>query len=129
MLYVILAVLLVPPLLFVYFTLPGHAKKDKKAHFYGRNIAHRGLYESDQSVPENSLGAFKRAVEHGYGIELDVQLSADGQVVVFHDDTLSRVCGLDKRVDELDYEELQKLSLFGTNERIPLFSEIPVLVW
>ncbi len=124
MLYVILAVLLVPPLLFVYFTLPGHAKKDKKAQFYGRNIAHRGLYESDQSVPENSLCAFKRAVEHGYGIELDVQLSADGQVVVFHDDTLSRVCGPDKRVDELDYEELRKLPLYGSDERIPLFSEV-----
>ena len=124
MIYVILAVLLLPPLLFVYFTLPGHAKKEKKAQFFGRNVAHRGLYEADQSVPENSLSAFYLAVKGGYGIELDVQLTRDGRVVVFHDDTLSRACGVNRRVDELDYEELQKLSLFGTSEHIPLFYEV-----
>lgn len=124
MLYVIIAVLLLPPLLFIYLVLPGRAKKDKKARFYGRNIAHRGLYAADQSVPENSLSAFDAAVKHGYGIELDVQLSKDGQIVVFHDDTLDRVCGVNRRVDEFDYEELSRLPLYGTDERIPLFSEV-----
>lgn len=124
MLYAIIAALVLPPLIYLYLILPGHAKKDKKAQFYGRNIAHRGLYEKDQSIPENSLCAFDRAVKHGYGIELDVQLSKDGQVVVFHDDTLDRVCGVNKRVDELDLNELKSLSLCGTNERIPLFTEV-----
>ncbi len=103
---------------------PGVGGKDGKKSFYGRNIAHRGLYERDQSVPENSLPAFSRAAERGYGVELDVQLSKDGRVVVFHDDTLLRVCGVDRRVDELTYGQLCGLSLFGTGERIPLFTEV-----
>lgn len=106
------------------FLAPGHASKEKKAPFYGRNIAHRGLYDKDQAIPENSLPAFIKARENGYGIELDVQLSKDGQVVVFHDDTLDRACGVDARVDSLDYAELEKLSLFSTEERIPLFCEV-----
>ena len=57
-------------------------------------------------------------------MELDVQLSKDGQVVVFHDDTLERVCGVNARVDELSYEELKKLRLCGTEHTIPLFSEV-----
>ena len=108
----------------VYLVFPGHAKKKKKEAFYGRNIAHRGLYEKDQSVPENSLSAFKRAVEHGYGIELDVQLSSDGQVVVFHDDDLARACGVERAVNALDLSELQSLRLFGTDEKIPLFTDV-----
>ena len=124
MIYVIIAVLVLPPLIFLYLVLPGHAKKEKKDLFYGKSIAHRGLYEADQSVPENSLSAFYLAVKNGYGIELDVQLTRDGRVVVFHDDTLKRACGVDKRVDELDYDELSKLTLFETNERIPLFYEV-----
>ena len=107
---------------------PGQASESKKAPFTGRNFAHRGLHSEDQSVPDNSRKAFSLAVEAGYGMELDVQLSRDGQVVVFHDDTLLRACGVDARVDELDYAELKALSLFGTEERIPLFSEVLELV-
>lgn len=107
---------------------PGQAPDSKKAPFLGRNFAHRGLHSEDQSVPENSLKAFALAAEAGYGMELDVQLSRDGQVVVFHDDTLDRVCGVCARVDELDYAELKKLPLFGTEERIPLFSEVLALI-
>ena len=107
---------------------PGQAAESKKTPFLGRNFAHRGLHSEDQSVPENSLKAFALAAEAGYGMELDVQLSKDGHVVVFHDDTLDRACGVAARVDELDLEELRKLSLFGTEERIPLFSEVLELV-
>ena len=107
---------------------PGQASESKKAPFTGRNFAHRGLHSEDQSIPENSLKAFALAAEAGYGMELDVQLSKDGQVVVFHDDTLDRVCGVAARVDELDFAELEKLSLFGTDERIPLFSKVLELV-
>lgn len=88
-------------------------------HFY----AHRGFHDLKHGVPENSMKAFRRAVEKGYGIELDVQLSADGIPVVFHDNTLTRMCGVDKRVCELTLEELQSLSLGGTQERIPTFRE------
>ncbi len=108
----------------VVLTAPGKADEKTKAPFMLRNFAHRGLHSRDKTVPENSLTAFRLAVEHGYGMELDVQLSRDGKVVVFHDDDLKRVCGLDARVDELTFDELQQLRLCGTEERIPLFTDV-----
>lgn len=108
----------------VFLLAPYRASEEKKAPFMHRNFAHRGLHTEDKSIPENSLAAFEAAAVRGYGIELDVQLSKDGQVVVFHDDTLNRVCGVDARVDELTYEELQKLRLCETEQTIPLFSEV-----
>lgn len=107
---------------------PGRASKRLKAPFMGVNCAHRGLPSRDKSVPENSLEAFRLAAEAGYGIELDVQFSKDKKVVVFHDDTLDRVCGIHARVDELDYDELRKLSLCGSRQTIPLFTEVLSLV-
>ncbi len=98
--------------------------EDQKKLLYHWNCAHRGLHTQDKSVPENSLAAFRAAKEAGYGAELDVQLSKDGQVVVFHDDTLDRVCGVHGRVDEFDYEELKKMSLCNTDQTIPLFTEV-----
>ena len=112
---------LAAPLLFL---APGSATRRQRAPFRGVNYAHRGLHSRDRSVPENSLAAFRLAARAGYGIELDVQLSKDGQVVVFHDADLRRVCGVDKRVDELTLAELRKLRLCGTEESIPLFSEV-----
>ncbi len=86
--------------------------------------AHRGLHTEDKSVPENSLEAFRLAGRAGYGVELDVQLTKDGQVVVFHDDTLDRVCGVPGKLEEKSYDELKLLSLCGTNQRIPLLTEV-----
>ena len=111
---------------------PGRASEEQKKTFRGVRFAHRGLYDADQTVPENSLPAFRLAVEAGYGIELDVQLSADGQVVVFHDDTLNRMCLPDEetpvRVDSRTYDELSALRLAASDERIPLFTEVLALV-
>jgi len=111
--------IILPPVILA----PGHVGKKGDA-FRGRNIAHRGLFTPDQSIPENSLPAFARAADAGYGVELDVQLSRDGRVVVFHDDTLARICGDERRVDEVDFDELETLRLCNTDERIPLFSEV-----
>lgn len=108
----------------MFLVAPGKATPRQRAPFMGLNVAHRGLHSRDMSVPENSLEAFRLAAEAGYGIELDVQFSRDKQVVVFHDDTLDRVCGVHARVDELDYAELKKLSLCGTSCTIPLFTEV-----
>jgi glycerophosphoryl diester phosphodiesterase len=108
----------------LFLLAPGQPGRKKKAPFLGRNIAHRGLHTEDKRIPENSLAAFSRAAEEGYGMELDVQLSKDGQVVVFHDDTLDRVCGVHARVDEKTWAELQELRLCGTEYGIPLFSEV-----
>ena len=91
------------------------------------DYAHRGLHGED--LPENSLGAFERAAAHRYGIELDVQLSRDGVPMVFHDDSLKRVCGVDALLRDLDFEELRRLRLSG-DERylIPTLSEVLELV-
>lgn len=86
--------------------------------------AHRGLHSNKDGIPENSLAAFAAAVKAGYGVELDVQLTADKQIVVFHDNDLKRMCGIDKRVDELTYEELQKYHLLDSDQHIPLLRDV-----
>ena len=87
------------------------------------DYAHRGLFDNKR-IPENSLAAFRNSVKHGFGIELDVQLTKDGQVVVFHDYTLDRMCGVKGKVSELTLEELRRFRLLGTEEGIPTLSEV-----
>jgi len=92
--------------------------------FKGLNCAHRGLHTEDQKTPENSISAFKAAKEGKYGVELDVQFSKDEKIVVFHDNDLKRVCGIDAPVNSKDRKELSELPLFDTQEYIPLFTEV-----
>lgn len=108
----------------LFLLFPEKPAKEKAAPFVGRNIAHRGLYTKDQSVPENSLPAFRRAVEHGYGVELDVHLVKDRKLVVLHDDTLERMTGAEGKVEDKTWRELRKLRLAGTEERMPLLEEV-----
>ncbi|MDD3428488.1 MAG: glycerophosphodiester phosphodiesterase family protein [Oscillospiraceae bacterium] len=115
-------------LLLIFALRPQTPVTQQMRPFINRNFAHRGLHTEDKSVPENSLPAFEAAVKAGYGMELDIQLTKDGQVVVFHDDTLNRVCGVEGRVDAYTYEELQAFGLCKTNYTIPLFSEVLQLV-
>jgi len=91
-----------------------------------RPYAHRGLW--GEGAPENSLAAFRRAVEHGFAIELDVQCAKDGTVMVFHDYTLTRMCGKDVKLAELSAEELGACMLGDTDERIPTFREVLEIV-
>ena len=112
-------------LLLIWFCVkPGRFAAAQAAPVYGVNHAHRGLDAQDQSVPENSLPAFAAAAEKGYGMELDIQLSLDGEVVVFHDDTLARMCGIDGRVDAFPLARLREMPLAGTAERMPLLTEV-----
>lgn len=90
--------------------------------------AHRGLHDNDSDAPENTLAAFAKAIEHGYGIELDVQLTKDGQVVVCHDYNLHRICGIERDVDSMTYEELKQYTIYESDETIPLFSDVLELV-
>ncbi|WP_293902148.1 glycerophosphodiester phosphodiesterase [Phenylobacterium sp.] len=90
-------------------------------------IAHRGLW-SPHGPPENSLGAFQAACAAGYGIELDVQLSADGEAVVFHDDKLARMTGADGRARDRSAAELADLRLAGSDEKIPTLLETLAVV-
>ena len=96
--------------------------------FWEAYYAHRGLHSRDQSLPENSLAAFGAAADAGYGMELDLTITTDGEIVVFHDDMLTRACGVDKDIRDCTWEELKTYRLFGTDHRIPLFSEMLDLV-
>lgn len=91
-------------------------------------IAHRGLHTNDSRVPENSLKAFAKAVENGYAIELDVQLTADGKVIVFHDYNLRRMTGLARDTADLTAGQIHPLRLLNSNHGIPLFKEVLSLV-
>ncbi len=105
------------------FAICPRASRDR-SNFDGRFYAHRGLHNASLGVPENSLAAFKLARQNGYGVELDVQITADGKVVVFHDGDLKRMCGVDANVYALTYDELCRYTLLDTQEKIPLFSEV-----
>ena len=84
--------------------------------------AHRGLY--GDGVPENSMEAFRLALEGGYGAELDIHLLADGEVAVIHDASLQRTANADVKIEELTEEDLQQYTLEGTEEHIPLLKDV-----
>ena len=92
--------------------------------FRGLYYAHRGLYDNYNGIPENSLAAFRRAAEKGYGAEMDVQLTKDGRVIVFHDDDLDRMCGVSGKIWDRTQAELQQLRLLDTDETVPLFTDV-----
>jgi glycerophosphoryl diester phosphodiesterase len=85
-------------------------------------VAHRGLWRPD-GAPENSLGAFQAACAAGYGVELDVHLSADGEAMVFHDNKLARMTGAEGRLRDRTAADLGALKLAGTDETIPTLRE------
>jgi glycerophosphoryl diester phosphodiesterase len=95
--------------------------------FLGAPIAHRGFWRSG-GAPENSLAAFEAACRAGYGIELDVRLSADGEAMVFHDETLERLTASAGLVEEQTADELQALRLLGSCEVIPTLADVLTLV-
>lgn len=88
----------------------------------GWKYAHRGLH--DENLPENSMGAFRAALERGYGIELDIHLMKDGNLAVIHDTSLLRTAGADVKITDLTAEELANYPLGGTGEIIPTFDHV-----
>ncbi len=101
-------------------------KNDKK-WLTAAPVAHRGLH-NNKTLPENSLGAFENAVKHGYGIEFDVWRTNDGQLIVHHDPKLSRTCGIDGNVKQIDTSKLEDYKLMNTNYSIPTFEQTLKLV-
>ena len=85
-------------------------------------ITHRGLYDNEN--PENTLIAYELSIQNGYAIELDVQMSSDDVLVCYHDDNLKRVCGVDKDIREITYEEIKTLHPNGTKHVISTFKEV-----
>jgi len=96
--------------------------------FLSRPIAHRALHDRAAGRPENSRAAMRAAIDHGYGIECDLQLSADGVAMVFHDASLTRLTGEDGLVRERRAEELERLRLRHGDEGIPTLREMLDLV-
>ena len=86
------------------------------------SYAHRGLHGN--GIPENSMAAFRAALEKGYGIELDIHLMADGELAVIHDTSLKRTAGVDVKITDLTTADLENYPLEGTEEKIPLFSQV-----
>ena len=91
-------------------------------------LAHRGYHDKTQHRPENSMAAFRAAIEAGYGIELDVQLTADGEAVVFHDDTLDRLTAHTGAVKRLSAAQLGKIVVNDSDETIPTLAQVLGLV-
>ena len=91
----------------------------------GWSYAHRGLHGN--GIPENSMAAFKAALDHGYGIELDIHLLKDGNLAVIHDSLLNRTTGQPGHIEDLTTEDLKNYSLEGTDETIPEFMDVLTL--
>ena len=99
----------------------------KLALLSGKVIAHRGFY-NNQDIPENSIKAFSKAMEYQYPIELDVHITKDFQIIVFHDDNLKRMTGKDINIIDVTYQEIQDITLLDTEEKIPLLKDVLRLV-
>ena len=125
---ILLGIVVVAALLYLLMIMPRMIHKADKTPFTGVLYAHRGLHDNASDAPENSMAAFRKAVEGGYGIEFDVQLSKDKVPVVFHDFTLKRMCGIDGKVCEHTYEELLQFPLCGSKEQIPRLEEVLGLI-
>lgn len=108
--------------LLVYLWFPRYRYQKQFDELTSFVYGHRGFY--NQEFPENTLGSFARAINHGYGIECDVQLTKDHQVVVCHDFNLLRASGHDLEIDQYTYDELKQLPLFHTDYHLPLFEEV-----
>ena len=98
------------------------------ADFFRQPIAHRGLHDVAAARPENSRAAIRAAIAAGYGIELDLQLSRDGRAMVFHDYDMTRLTGTNGPIQQRTADELNTMTLLGSDEGIPTFSEVLELV-
>lgn len=119
--YVILAVLAVGGILYV-LSLRGRRDSPGMAQLRGWSYAHRGLH--DERFPENSMDAFRAALENGYGIELDVHLLSDGSLAVLHDSSLRRMTGRDGLVEDLTEAQLPDYRLADSACSIPTFRQV-----
>ena len=111
-------------LLLLFLTHPS-LRYSKCRRWRGERFAHRGLHDGNQIIVENTLQSFTAARDAGFGMELDIQFSKDMEVVVFHDDNLSRLAGIDQNVRDLTLDELRAFPLADRDDaHIPTFREV-----
>ena len=89
--------------------------------------AHRGLFDNKKIV-ENTISAFKKALLDNLNIELDIRVTKDNKIIVFHDDNIKRLTGIDRLVKDMTYDELSKVNLLNTTDKIPLLEDVLKLV-
>lgn len=117
----VIAILLIICLLYI-LSLQGRRTHPGMAALRGWRYAHRGLH--NETRPENSMAAFRAALENGYGIEFDLHLLKDGNLGVMHDSALLRTTGCQGTMEELTTEDLKRYHLGGTEETIPEFRQV-----
>ena len=115
-------------LFYCFSILPRRSMRRQMEKYHQTMFAHRGYHCAPKGIPENSMSSFRAAIEHHYGIELDLHLTRDGHLVVFHDHTLDRICHCPGTIELLSLEQLKKCRLSGTSEQIPLFQDVLTLV-
>lgn len=111
-------------LLYIYLIMPRLSKKQEFKKYLSYLYAHRGLHDNKGDSPENSIKSIELAINNNYGIEFDIRMTKDLKLVVFHDDSLKRVCGIDKLIKDMTYKELAYINLYNTNQNIPLLDEV-----
>lgn len=109
----------------VYPSVKGHPDLEL---LKGAQIAHRGLHDLEPGTPENSLPSFEAAAQKGYIIENDIHVTADGEVVIFHDHDPKRMCGVEGKLEEMTLAEIKQLRLLDTDLQIPTLQECLDLV-
>ena len=120
-LIIVLAVLIV---IYLFLVAPRVFGKPDRSALMSVHYAHRGLFDNESDAPENSLKAMRKAVEAGYGIEFDIQLTKDDVPVVFHDASLKRMCGVDGKIWDYTLEELQRMKLADSDQTIPTLEQV-----
>ena len=89
--------------------------------------AHRGLFDNKRIV-ENTINAFKKALIENLNIELDIRTTKDNKIIVFHDCNIERLTGINRLVKDMTYDELSKVNLLNTTDKIPLLEDVLKLV-
>lgn len=111
---------------YLFLTAPDRLDSNKTAWLTETFIAHRGVHSD--TIPENSMAAFQAAIELGWTIETDAQITKDNQIVVIHDADLNRMLGVDKKIGDITYEELQTYTIIGSDQKVPLLNDVLALI-
>lgn len=120
--------ILAPCILYLLAVMPRMMNRPDTSLFKRKYFAHRGLHDNEGDAPENSMAALRRAVEAGYGMELDVHVTKDGIPVIFHDSKLMRMCNAEGEITDYTYEELQRFALGKSTEHIPRLEDLLLMV-
>ena len=122
--FIVAIVIVVLLIIFCFMFWCGNRKKVYKHDWlYKSYIAHRGYFNNEQGIVENTKTAFLKAIEKGYLIETDISLTKDNQIIVYHDDNFKRLFNVDKKTCELTLEEIKQLSYDNTEDKVLEFSE------